>query len=98
MTFERAGDGADPLRREPVAGRHEERRTPSGRLGVGTLACPECDAPVSLGGYRLSPADWIGCPYCRHTGPLRDFLSLAAPARPARVEVRLVHPAVDGRR
>ena len=32
----------------------------------------------------------LACPYCAHAGPLRAFLSLAAPSRPARVEVRVV--------
>lgn len=60
-----------------------------GRLAVGTLACPECDAPVSIGGRTLSPTHPLGCPYCDHAAPLRDFLSLASPSRPARVEVRI---------
>ena len=32
----------------------------------------------------------LACPVCRHGGRVRDFLSLAAPARPARVAVRVV--------
>jgi hypothetical protein len=35
----------------------------------------------------------MGCPFCRHDGAVRDFLSLAAPSRPARVEVRVVRRA-----
>ena len=31
----------------------------------------------------------LDCPFCRHAAPLRDFLSLATPTRPARVEVRM---------
>jgi hypothetical protein len=38
----------------------------------------------------MSPADDLGCPYCGMTGALRDFLSLASPSRPARVDVRVV--------
>jgi hypothetical protein len=32
----------------------------------------------------------VSCPYCAHAAPLRDFLSLAEPHRPARVDVRVV--------
>jgi hypothetical protein len=87
----RGFDGSDPLRSEPVAGTHEERRPGSSRrLGSGTLACPCCDAPVALGLQPASPADPLGCPFCHHAGAVRDFLSLGEPARPARVEVRVV--------
>jgi hypothetical protein len=65
----------------------------SGRLASGTLACPHCDAPVAPPSGPLSPADPLSCPYCRHAGAVRDFLSLASPSRPAHVEVRVVvHP------
>ena len=91
MGFERQSDGADPLRDRAAAPLREERLDArSGLLTVGTLACPECDAPVALGDRALSPAHALACPYCLHAAPLRDFLSLAAPARPARVEVRIV--------
>lgn len=63
-----------------------------GRLGTGTLACPECDAPV-LGAGRLSVTDALDCPYCGHAAAVRDFLSLAQPTRPARVAVRVAHRA-----
>jgi hypothetical protein len=69
---------------------HEERRSHSGRLATGTLACPLCDAPVALALGFASPADRLGCPYCDHTGAVRDFLSLAQPSRPARVTVRVI--------
>jgi hypothetical protein len=69
--------------------RKERRTAAETRLGVGTLACPRCDAPVALAG-PVAPADAIGCPYCAHVAPVRDFLSLAGPSRPARVEVRVV--------
>jgi len=62
-------------------------------MATGTLACPRCDAPVAIGDGALSPAAALGCPYCGHGAPLRDFLSLATPARPAVVEVRVVEPA-----
>ena len=38
----------------------------------------------------VSPADPVACPFCDHGGAVRDFLSLADPARPARVAVRVV--------
>jgi hypothetical protein len=41
----------------------------------------------------MSPADPLACPYCGRDGVVRDFLSLAAPSRPARVVVRVVLPA-----
>jgi len=84
-------DRPDPLRSEPLvraAATHEERRrVRAGRIGAGTLACPCCDAPVALGHGRASPAAPLACPFCGHAGAVRDFLSLGAPTRPARVEV-----------
>lgn len=68
----------------------EERRMRSGHLATGTLACPTCDAPVALAGTFAGPADALGCPYCEHDGAVRDFLSLEAPSRPARVTVRVI--------
>jgi uncharacterized paraquat-inducible protein A len=69
---------------------HEERRRArSSHVASGTLACPSCDAPVALA-RPASPADALGCPYCDHAAAVRDFLSLAAPARPAHVNVRVV--------
>ena len=68
----------------------EERRTRSGRVAAGTLACPLCDAPVGLAGGGVAPASVIGCPFCGHAAAAREFLSLAAPTRPARVVVRAI--------
>lgn len=69
---------------------HEERRSArSAPVAAGTLACPDCDAPVALGSWRAAPTDELGCPFCLRTGALREFLSLADPARPARVVVRV---------
>jgi hypothetical protein len=86
-------DGADPARPEPIGrltGAHEERRVAgSGRLGIGTLACALCDAPVALAAGRVSPGAALACPFCGHAGAVRDFLSLAAPSRPARVVVHV---------
>ena len=93
MSLQRGFDGAEPLRLEPVArldGTYELRRSElPWRLGTGTLACPRCDAPVAPGDVPLTPTDAVACPYCAHGAPVRDFLSLAAPARPARVEIRV---------
>ena len=71
---------------------HLEKR-PDARsqiLAVGTLACPACDAPVAPGPRPLLPPDALSCPVCAHGAPVRDFLSLGTPARPARVAVRVL--------
>jgi hypothetical protein len=95
VTFQRGIDGSDPIGSGPIrglAGDHELRRsTRSSLLGVGTLACPVCDAPVALVRAYVSPADPLACPFCDHAASVRDFLSLTAPSRPARVAVRVVH-------
>ena len=70
---------------------HEAAR--SARLATGTLACPRCDAPVALTAGPVAPSDALECPFCRHGAAVRDFLSLTLPSRPARVQVRIVHPA-----
>jgi hypothetical protein len=96
VSFQRGIDGSEPLRPEPItrlAGPHEERRVVRGVLGVGTLACPSCDAPVAPAGAPLAPADPLSCPFCLREGRVRDFLSLSGPPRPARVEVRIVDRA-----
>jgi hypothetical protein len=75
-------------------------RARSTQLGLGTLACPHCDAPVAPA-RPLSPAEWIACPYCLHAGAVHEFLSLAPPTRPARVVVRVYasqrKPVASGR-
>jgi hypothetical protein len=72
---------------------HEELRPARGdHLGSGSLACPRCDAPVMLAA-PTSPSARLRCPFCAHGAPLRDFLTLGEPTRPARVEVRVVLPA-----
>jgi hypothetical protein len=81
----------DPLPSD--SGPREYRyRANSTQLATGTLACPHCDAPVAPS-RPLTPAEWIACPFCAHTAPVRDFLSLAPPTRPARVVVRVVYSA-----
>ena len=93
MTFERGIDGADPIRPGAAGAQEELRVGRSAQLGSGTLACPRCDAPVALAYGPATPADPLGCPFCGHASALRDFLSLAPPARPARVDVRVVERA-----
>lgn len=79
--------------REPIGttgGTEELRPSKStSELAVATMACPECDAPVMPVG-RVRPADLTACPFCGVSGPVRDFLTLEDPARPARVVVRVV--------
>jgi hypothetical protein len=77
-----------------VTGFREEARRPgrSELLASGTLACERCDAPVLPTG-PVSPAERLSCPFCSHSAPVRDFLSLAGPPRPTRVEVRVVERA-----
>lgn len=92
MTFQRGIDGSEPLRAQPVfaraGARDIEEVADSLRVASGTLACPRCDAPIGLGGRAASFAEDLDCPFCRHSGALREFLSLATPTRPARVQVR----------
>jgi hypothetical protein len=94
VSFLRGIEGSDPLRAEPVtrdAGPQERRIAHAGTLGAGTLACPRCDAPVALTNGPASPSDPLTCPFCSHHAALYDFLSLSNPARPAHVEVRVIH-------
>ena len=73
---------------ERIAGLREIRKTGSTReMAVGTLACPECDAPPLPGPGPMSPADALSCPFCGHAAHVRDFLSLGEPTRPTRVVV-----------
>jgi uncharacterized paraquat-inducible protein A len=91
MSLHRGIEGSEPVRpgaETPVV--HEERRIAHSTIvAVGTLACPQCDAPVALGEARVSPAEPLACPFCDHGSAARDFLSLRAPTRPARVAVRV---------
>jgi len=103
MGFQRGIGGPDGFGSERVgrgSGAEEERRVArSSVVAAGTLACPRCDAPIALGAAPLSPADPLGCPFCGHEGPVRDFLSFAAPTRPTRVVVRVVlgRPRIERR-
>lgn len=86
-------DGPEPVRPEPIGrvggAQEERRRTRSCLVTEGSLACPRCDAPVALGAGAVSPGHPLDCPFCDHAGPVREFLSLSRPTRPARVEVRV---------
>lgn len=97
MSLQRGIDGSEPLRPQPVsrlAGARELRKSEATQLlSLATLACPSCDAPVAPGSSPLAPADAARCPFCAHSGVVRDFLTLGDPARPAVVEVRVVRPA-----
>jgi hypothetical protein len=79
---------------------HEQKRPAvrSTRLGAGTLACARCDAPIAIGPGPVPIVAQLVCPYCRHRGPVRDFLSLALPTRPAHVVVRVSYSPVESRR
>ena len=93
MSILRGIDDPDDARSGPIsqtgAGQEELRTTTrTGRVASGSLACGRCDAPVALAG-PAALTDALTCPYCSHQAPVRDFLSLADPTRPARVVVRV---------
>jgi len=74
-------------RTERLPGAEEKRElSRSWRVAGGTLACPACDLPVYTGG-PVSLGVALGCPYCDHTAPVREFLILGDSPRPARVKV-----------
>jgi hypothetical protein len=93
VALHREIDGSEPVRPQPVerlSGRHERHQSESSwQLATGTLACPSCDAPVLPAAGGISPGDSIACGFCMRVGPVREFLSLAEPTRPARVVVRV---------
>jgi hypothetical protein len=96
MRFAGSEDDTNAIR--PLARRVgwvEQDRHPAttGHLGVGSLACPRCDAPVSIGPAPVRPDRGLVCPFCDHSGALREFLSLSVPTRPARVVVRVLRTA-----
>jgi hypothetical protein len=90
LPFHRHVDGSDPIRPGSSGAQQELRRARTTRIAGGTLACPRCDAPVALAPGPAAPSDPLGCAFCGHAAALRDFLSLATPSRPARVDVRVV--------
>jgi hypothetical protein len=93
MGIQRGIDDSEPIRPIGDEVSHEEHRASrTGIVALGTLACPQCDAPVALGESRVKPRDRLACPFCDHHGAARDFLSLEPPVRPMRVAVRITMP------
>lgn len=94
MSFERGSESGptDPSGHRSRV-QHIRQDVRVGDLGLGTIACPQCDAPVVLPPGSFAPTASLECPYCGHLARVRDFLTLATagrPARPARVRVRVV--------
>jgi len=46
---------------------------------------------VFPGDRPLGITETVACPFCHRSGVVRDFLTLTAPTRPARVVVRVQH-------
>src|SRR3954452_13851414 len=88
MAFDRFGEGAEPVRGERVGRLHEEHQRRTGVFAIGSLAWPRCDAPGVLR-RALTPAEPLMWPLCFHDAAVKGFLSLATPARPAVVDVRI---------
>jgi hypothetical protein len=81
-------DPRQARRATSTIGHHEERRAARPwHVATGSLACPDCDAPVILGGRSAAPTEILTCPFCEHDGALREFLSLTSPPRAPRVRV-----------
>jgi hypothetical protein len=89
VAFQRGSDGADPVRGAGGPHHVEQRIRHTTLVATGTFACPHCDAPIPPH-VPIRPVALMICPYCLRSGRARDFLSLDAPSRPARVEVRIV--------
>lgn len=97
MSFLRGTDGfshttAGARARFVRSGHHLRRDARAAQLCEATLACARCDAPIATGARTLTLTETLVCPFCDHHAPVRDFLSLAIPSRPARVVVRLSLP------
>ena len=93
MEWRRQDDAIEPVRGHSLI--EEERRTATSLLAHGTIACPECDAPVAPT-TRVNVLAPMVCPYCDHAARVKDFLSLGAPTRPAHVDVRVVNRFARG--
>ena len=93
MDWGRQDDALEPVRGHGMI--EEERRAATSLLAHGTLACPQCDAPVAPA-RSVNVVAPMACPYCDHAGRVRDFLSLASPTRPAHVSVRVVNRFARG--
>lgn len=68
MGIDRAFSNSEPAGRRARA---EDLRQDShvGIMGIGTLACPRCDAPIAPGPRPMTPTDAIACPICAHGAP-----------------------------
>lgn len=77
------------LHRETAGWLELRRAVASRQIATGTLACPDCDAPVLPRAGGMSPADPLACAFCLHEGSARDFLSIGEPTRPTHVSVRV---------
>ena len=71
----------DPLQRSEEAVRvtdigHERKVSRDGIevLAHGAMVCPACDAPVVIGD-RMSAWRDLGCGFCGHQAPAREFLT-----------------------
>jgi hypothetical protein len=93
-----ARGSSSPTAHGRVVHEHRRQTVRSGRLAAGTLACRRCDAPIAIGADVLSLGTQLLCPYCHNRGPVRDFLSLALPTRPAHVVVRISQRLADSGR
>jgi hypothetical protein len=83
------GGSSDSSARAEQLSQRKRRADRNGVIASGTIACPRCDAPVAIGPEELTVTQPLTCPFCAQHGPVREFLSLAVPTRPTRVQVRL---------
>ena len=83
------GGSTDPCVRAEHVEQRKRRAQREGVVAAGTIACDRCDAPVAIGPGELPISQPLTCPFCGHRGAAREFLSLAVPTRPTRVQVRV---------
>jgi hypothetical protein len=83
------GGSTDSRVRAEQVEQRRRRAQHEGVVATGTIACARCDAPVAIGTGELSLSHALTCPFCGNHGAAREFLSLAVPTRPTRVEVRV---------
>ena len=83
------GGSSQPGSRAEQVSQRKLRADRNGAIAAGTIACARCDAPVAIGPNEVAVTAALTCPFCAQHGPVREFLSLAVPTRPTRVQVRL---------
>lgn len=83
------GGASDSSPRAEHVHQRKRRADRNGVIASGTIACPDCDAPVAIGAGEVPVTEALTCPFCARHAPVREFLSLAVPTRPTRVQVRL---------